>query len=72
MSLLLSFQLHQAQSHPAREVLEHLHELFPQLDAAGIRPAQRIVDGDQEDEDDAGQWEEDAGMDQDEDEEMEG
>ncbi|KAL7416715.1 hypothetical protein BDY24DRAFT_378030 [Mrakia frigida] len=68
-SLSVCEVLHRAQNHPSPEVLAHVRELLAQLDAAGIRPAQGIVDEEDLDgmEDGEGDWGDD---DDDEDEEM--
>lgn len=64
-----SCQLHRAQNHPSPEVLAHVRELIARLDAAGIRPAQGIVDEEDVDgmEGGEGDWGDD---DDEEDEEM--
>lgn len=60
--------MHKAQQHPAEEVLSHTRELLAQLDQAGIRPAQGVVDEEELDEagEGGGEWEAD-----DDDDEME-
>ena len=52
-----TFQLHQAQGHPTPSILEHCKELIAQLDEAGVRVAQGVIE-DGEDADGGG-WEDD-------------